>query len=240
MAGSDRLRHGDVGYAALWTPDVERAEKFYSAALEWEIAPGSVPEGREVRGISPKHGLWGGRERLTLFLCFHVDDVSAVVEKVRAAGGKADEPSEEPYGTMSRCQDDQGLPFAVYHDTTGARATAVPRPGDLGYITVETPDSARARAFFGAALDWEFRPGRSQDGWNVASRGADIRPMTGLRGGRRAAIAVPLYVVSDVEAAVARVRAAGGTSTDPERHTYGDSADCADDQGLRFFLARLG
>ncbi|GII90153.1 VOC family protein [Sinosporangium siamense] len=240
MAGSDRLRRGDVGYAALWTRDVKRAEEFYGRALEWEIMPGTSPQSRLVKGLSPKHGLWGGHERPTLFLAFEVDDVAAVAEKVRAAGGKAEDPKEEHYGTVSLCEDDQGLPFAVYHDTTGAEPAVTPKTGDLAYITMETPDSKRARAFFGATLGWEFRPGRSEDGWGVTVGGADLRPMTGLRGGRKAACVVPLYVVADVEAAVAKVREAGGTSTDPEHHSYGDSADCSDDQGLRFFLARLG
>jgi uncharacterized protein len=49
---------------------------------------------------------------------------------------------------------------------------------------------------------------------------------------------VPMYVVDDIAAAVARVRAAGGSSTDPERQPYGVSATCTDDQGTRFSLVQ--
>ena len=53
---------------------------------------------------------------------------------------------------------------------------------------------------------------------------------------RLADTAVPMWKVEDVAAAVERVRAAGGTATDPERQPYGTTSQCADDQGVRFYL----
>jgi uncharacterized protein len=101
------------------------------------------------------------------------------------------------------------------------------------------PDATRARAFYGTVLGWRFTPGRVADGWNVALASGDTRPMTGLWGGRAGdAVVTPMYVVRDVAAAVATVRARGGTSTDPERQPYGTSAECTDDQGGRFYLVQ--
>jgi predicted enzyme related to lactoylglutathione lyase len=45
-----------------------------------------------------------------------------------------------------------------------------------------------------------------------------------------------MWKVDDVAAAVARVRAAGGTATEPERKPYGLTATCTDDQGMPFYL----
>jgi predicted enzyme related to lactoylglutathione lyase len=46
-----------------------------------------------------------------------------------------------------------------------------------------------------------------------------------------------MWTVSDVDAAVARVRKAGGTVIqDPTRQPYGQMAECGDDQGGRFYL----
>jgi predicted enzyme related to lactoylglutathione lyase len=81
-------------------------------------------------------------------------------------------------------------------------------------------------------LGWRFSPGRVPDGWAVE----DVVPMTGMHGGHDEATVVPMYRVDDVVAAVERVRAAGGSSTDPERRPYGLSADCVDNQGTRFYL----
>lgn len=52
--------------------------------------------------------------------------------------------------------------------------------------------------------------------------------------------AVELGAELTVHDAVARVRAEGGTATDPEQQPYGVSSYCADDQGTRFYLGRLG
>jgi hypothetical protein len=45
--------------------------------------------------------------------------------------------------------------------------------------------------------------------------------------------------VENVRVAVDRVRALGGTATDPERQPYGETSECADDQGSRFYLGQL-
>jgi predicted enzyme related to lactoylglutathione lyase len=48
-----------------------------------------------------------------------------------------------------------------------------------------------------------------------------------------------MYSVGDIAPAVERVRAAGGTATEPDRRPYGITAECADDQGTRFYLGQL-
>jgi len=64
--------------------------------------------------------------------------------------------------------------------------------------------------------------------------------MTGFAGGAAEPAIVAMFAVDDIDAAVARVRAAGGTATDPARQPYGITSDCVDDQGLRFYLGQLG
>lgn len=107
-------RHGDLGYVTLEVPDVRRAEAFYGAVLGWRFAPGSVPEGVQVEGPQPPLGLAGGHERARGVMCYRVDDVVAAVTRVRAAGGTADDPEPNPYGTLVSCEDDQGTPFQLW------------------------------------------------------------------------------------------------------------------------------
>ncbi|MFD0856681.1 VOC family protein, partial [Actinomadura adrarensis] len=208
-------------------------------------APGSTPEGRQVEGLPSQHiGIWGGQEHRTLFLCFAVDDVQEAVRRVRESGGEAEEPHEEPYGRISMCTDDQGLTFAVYQDPersapdiSWSRSSASdPAPGEIAYVTIEVPDSARAQTFFGNVLGWSFTPGRVPDGWSVQVHGGEVYPMTGMHGGHDRPTVVPVYAVNDIDAAVARVRAEGGTASDPQRQPYGTLAECTDDQGSRFYL----
>ena len=47
-------------------------------------------------------------------LSYRVDDIAAAVERVRAAGGHADEPERKPYGLHAECVDDQGATFRLW------------------------------------------------------------------------------------------------------------------------------
>ena len=232
-------RPGDIAYVSLWVPDVERAAAFFATVLGWRYAPGSGPQGRLVEGVVPRHGLWGGEQRSTLFMCFAVDDVAEAVQRVRHAGGEASEPREEPYGLVAEGTDDQGVRFALVEsppDSAGERGPMTGAShGDLAYISMLVPDSARARAFYGSVLGWRFSSGHAPDGWQVD----DVVPMVGMAGGAERASAMPMYRVDDIGLAVERVRAAGGTATSPERQPYGLTSVCTDDQGSRFHLGQL-
>lgn len=234
---------GEIGYCSLWVPDVDRAAAFFSTVLGWSSS--GTSEHRMVRATTPPHGIVGlsalprgiwdrWPRHNTLFLSHAVDDIDATLDRIRAAGGRHTEPADQPYGRAAECTDDQGMPFAVHQS---ARDTAGAAAGDdtLGYVTFEVADSEKARAFFGAVFGWRFRPGHVPDGWQI--EGLD-RP-AGLRGGSGQPTIVPLYAVDDIHAAVDRLRAAGGTATDPEQQPYGTTSNCTDDQGTRFYLGQL-
>ena len=232
----DRVRNGDVGYASLWVPDVDRAAGFFAAVLGWTYAPGSGPQGRQVTNSSLPQGLWGGVAQSTLFLSYFVDDLDAATERVRAAGGQADVPRHEPYGDTVDCEDDQGMRFAMLELPPGAarsRASlSAPGHGALTYITMQVADSAKARAFYGAVLGWDFTAGNWPDSWSVL----DPVPMTGMTGARDGAKIVPVYQVDDVAAAAQRVRDAGGAAPAPDRRPYGLMTDCSSPDGVGFAL----
>jgi predicted enzyme related to lactoylglutathione lyase len=227
----ERARPGDLAYATLCTPDADRAATFYGAVLGWEVAPGSVPEGRQVTNTTVQTGIWGGREEQTVRCCWQVDDLEAALGRVHAAGGSAEPPSDQTYGRLAACVDDQGLGFDLYEPAPGELPARTPlngsRQGDLSYLTLESPDRERALRFYGAVL-----------GWRVGTDGdpADVHPMLGLPAEGASARVLPMWKVDDVAAAVERVRAGGGTATDPERKPYGTTADCTDDQGMPFYL----
>ena len=63
------------------------------------------------------------------------------------------------------------------------------------------------------------------------------KAMAGAAGGAEHSVAVPMWTVTDIDAAVARVLEAGGSVIEaPSRQPYGMMAHCADDQGARFYL----
>jgi predicted enzyme related to lactoylglutathione lyase len=226
---------GDVAYSSLWVPDLARAEVFYTAALGWQVET-NAPGRRRIAGVRLPMGMLGDVADGTLFLCHAVDDVHAAVERVRAAGGRADEPQEEPFGLVADCTDNQGMRLAVVQ-TPWARqqVSGQPGPGELLYLTVGVPDTALFRDFYGAVFGWTFTPGRIDDGWGVTGPA----PMMGIHGNVERPSVVPMYGVADIASAVVAVRAAGGTATEPELMPYGTTANCTDDQGLPFYLGQV-
>ncbi len=251
-ATAERLRQGDISYVALWVNDVERAASFYTDVFGWHLTPESGPY-REVTGQSVARGLTDLRQSTaylaqlgvpsarvggpTGFVVFVVDSLLAGIERVRAAGGWAGTPQQQSYGLVVACTDDQGMPFSLHEvpSSMPAPRSRDARQGDVAYLTFEVSDSTRAQAFFGSVLGLRFSPGRVADGWNIA----EITPMSGLSGGHPRATIVPMYRVDDIGAAVERVRALGGTATDPSREPYGLTSDCMDDQGTRFYLGQF-
>ncbi|HEX3780723.1 MAG TPA: VOC family protein [Pseudonocardiaceae bacterium] len=236
-AGETTSAEGDVQYVSLWLPDVLRAEAFYGSVLGWQFAPGSGQHGRQIVGLPTQHiGMWGRTGHNTSLVSLGVENVQETVRKVRAAGGAAEEPSQQPYGLAAMCADDQGMAFSVLQSPAAERGP-VPEagPGEIVYLTFEAVDSARFRAFFGAVFGWRFTPGRSGDRWNING----IHPFAGLSGGNAQTTIVPQFLVSDLDAALERLRAAGGSANEPQPQPYGRSTDCVDDQGTRFYLAQL-
>jgi predicted enzyme related to lactoylglutathione lyase len=230
-----QYRAGDVVYVSLWVPEAERAAAFYPDVLGWQV---TVDSGRyRVRDAIPHVGMLERPGRADLFCCYAVDDVPAAAQRVRAAGGRAAEPTRSANGLIADCVDDQGTEFALWQvaDGDGRPPQHGRRPGDLAYLTLEVADSAKARAFYGNVLGWTFHAGRIEDGWEIE----DARPMVGLSGGHRQATAVPMWRVDDIATAVAAARAHGGDASEPARQPYGLISECADDQGSRFYLGQL-
>lgn len=128
------------------------------------------------------------------------------------------------------------MPFSIHETATVAdQLGSAPGTGQLAYLTFEVADSARARAFYGAVLGWGFEPGNVKDGWQIDG----VSPMGGLHGGHAQSTVVPMYAVHEIAAAVARVREAGGTATDPQDRSFGAMSSCTDDQGTSFHLGEL-
>jgi uncharacterized glyoxalase superfamily protein PhnB len=108
------LRQGDVANVMMMARDANRAKEFYEAVLQVPFSAGHpgawrTGETRPPLGIQSSQGAEPGVQ-----LSYRVDDIAAAVERVRAAGGRADEPERKPYGLIAECADDQGAPFRLW------------------------------------------------------------------------------------------------------------------------------
>jgi predicted enzyme related to lactoylglutathione lyase len=109
-----RPRQGDVANVAMMSRDAQRAKEFYEAVLRVPFAEGHPGAWRTEQtspplAIMPSRGAEPGVQ-----LSYRVDDIAAAIERVRTAGGEADEPQRMPYGLLANCVDDQGTTFRLW------------------------------------------------------------------------------------------------------------------------------
>jgi uncharacterized glyoxalase superfamily protein PhnB len=113
-ARATRLRQGDIANVMMLARDAQRAKEFYEAVLQVPLSPAHrgawrTEETRPPLGIASSQGA-----EPEVQLSYRVDDIAAAVERVRAAGGRADEPDRKPYGLLAECVDDQGATFRLW------------------------------------------------------------------------------------------------------------------------------
>lgn len=228
------IRHGDIGYVSVWTPDADRAAAFYGHVLGWTYDPVT----HQVTNTDQPIGMYSVDGHPTLFCCYAVSDLEAARQEIVDAGGQLGEEQELGFGTVLDATDPAGTAFAVYllNANTGRPQLNGAGAGELSYVTYEVSDSASFRDFYGRVLQWSYEPGRIDDGWQIT----ETHPMAGIAGGSTETTTVPMWTVADIDDAVARVRQAGGTVIQgPNRQPYGVMAECRDDQGTRFYLGEF-
>jgi uncharacterized glyoxalase superfamily protein PhnB len=108
-----RLHQGDVAHVTMTARDPERARDFYQAVLQVPFSP-AHPGTWRTDQVTPPLGIRPSRDaEPQVQLSYRVEDIAAAVERVRAAGGQADEPRPMPYGLHAECTDDQGTVFRL-------------------------------------------------------------------------------------------------------------------------------
>lgn len=113
-----------------------------------------------------------------------------------------------------------------------APATPGIRHGDLGYVSLWVPDSARAATFFASVLGWRYGPASGPGGLRVEGQT--------LHHGLWSSPAPPTlfccFAVTSVDDAIDAVRRAGGSASESHEEPFGRVAECVDDQGVPFAL----
>ena len=113
-ARATRLRQGDVANVTMTARDTNRAREFYEAVLQVPFSEGH-PGAWRTEATTPALAILPARDaEPAVGLSYRVDDIAAAVERVRAAGGRADEPVRRPFGMLAECADDQGMTFHLW------------------------------------------------------------------------------------------------------------------------------
>jgi uncharacterized glyoxalase superfamily protein PhnB len=167
----------------------------------------------------------------TVQLYAMVDDADAVVDRARSAGAEVLRPVADAHGTrMGKVRDPFGHNWFVVSEVPAPHPNARPATGALGYFTLSAPDGARARAFWSSLFAWDLVQG--PEGYHIAN----IEPPGGIHAGTPVPGTGLFFRVDDIEFAVERVRALGGSAGEVHRRRAGSDAECTDDQGIPFQL----
>jgi predicted enzyme related to lactoylglutathione lyase len=111
--------HGELSFFELGVGDADRARVFYSGLFGWEFADEGA--GATIETPNIPGGLHGGDPGSSPYLFFRVDDLDAVLERVRQLGGEvSDDVGANNPDTISRfgrfvlCKDDQGSGLGLH------------------------------------------------------------------------------------------------------------------------------
>jgi uncharacterized glyoxalase superfamily protein PhnB len=164
-------------------------------------------------------------------LHLEVPKVDETVVLARRHGATVErEPADQPYGRSAVIVDPFGHRWLLLEPPP--RATRL-RQGDVARVTMVTADAVRAKEFYETVLEVPFTPGRTPGTWVTE----ETRPPLSMWSPEDTEPETQLsFRVDDIQAAIQRVRAAGGTHDTVARQPYGLVVACTDDQAAHFWL----
>jgi len=223
-------------YFNLPAPDLERSKVFWSKVLGWEVQGGSL--GGHVANTNTPCGLHPGADPEDRLVYLTTFDMDASLELVRSLGGTVMSTDAYETGRAATCRDDQGTLFALQEPSDAYREhannpTVGSAHGDLFYFALPVADGDKGRAFYGRLFGWTFGEEGTQGGNHAENMVTD----GGLGAGRDGDRVDFWFRVDSVADAIAAVRSAGGTASDPIDTPQGLMSNCTDDQGVSFGLA---
>lgn len=237
--------------------DLDAAKAFYGDVVGWSIADSgmgsadgmtyliaSAPDGDNVAGMmsNPMADM-----PPTWLIYFGTADVDAAVEAMTAAGAAVQMPATtmEGVGRMAMLADPQGIPFYVMRGASDedSRAFQDYRKGDVTghgvWVELASPDPKAAIAFYtgqlGIVQDGAMPMGDLGDYSFIHAGGTGIGAIMGVVMNARPGWQ-PYFGADDIDAAVARLKAAGGTLIQgPDQIPGGSYVVVAEDHaGARF------
>ena len=244
--------HGTFSWADNSSGDTEAAKAFYVGLFGWDTVEVPIGAGMTytvfqldghdcaaLSGMMPDQLDAGVASHWNNFVT--VDDVDALVPVINDNGGTVMFGPEDVFdsGRMLGLQDPSGAALNLWqpHDTIGAGI--INTVGAMCWNELWTPDMAAAKRFYQAVLGWDFYhdPNHPANYAHISNRG---RPNGGILelDWIDEPMWLPHFHVADSEAAVARVKALGGT-IEIARQVDADGgswAVVADPAGAQFYI----
>jgi uncharacterized protein len=242
----------------LWTSDVEGSRRFYSELFGWQAEEPSpefggyfifTRQGVPVAGGMGDMGDMPADNSWKVYLA--TDDMAKTVEKAEAAGAQIIFPTMAvaDLGIQSVLVDTTGAGLGAWQAGTFPGFTVLDEHGAPGWFELLTREYAGAVAFYREVFGWDTSPVGESDEFRYTvmrdPRGdgelAGIMDASGFLPEGTASHWSVYWDVDDVDAAVARVKALGGSVVaDAQDTPYGRLAGVTDPAGAEFKLHKSG
>jgi uncharacterized protein len=109
----DGPTQGQVSFIEIGSGDVAATRSFFAAVFGWPCHDKAWFQTPVI-----KAGLHGDDPSPQIYVYFNVSDIEAAAERVRAAGGEAEAPTDEPgFGRFVNCRDPGGIRFGLHRAT---------------------------------------------------------------------------------------------------------------------------
>jgi len=106
---------GQVSFLEIGSGNGLATRKFFGAVFDWPCHDDAWFQTPGLRA-----GTHGDDPKPQIYVYFNVTDINAVMARVVAAGGEADEPADEPgFGIFSNCRDPGGVTFGLHQIKAG-------------------------------------------------------------------------------------------------------------------------
>jgi predicted enzyme related to lactoylglutathione lyase len=218
--------HGTFSWADCNSTNSEKAKKFYMDLMDWEANDMPLGEGlfytmltkdgETVTAVSPMMAEMqqqGIPSHWSSYIT--VDDVDALVDKVAELGGKVMAPPFDVFdsGRMMVIQDPSGANVGLWQAQNHIGASLVNTPGAMGWNELLSNDRAKAMEFYKGLLGWEYQKDPNQDYYMILNNGRMNGGMMQITKemGDMPSYWMVYFNVADIDAAVKKVEALGGT-----------------------------
>jgi predicted enzyme related to lactoylglutathione lyase len=257
MARIDDYAPGQFCWVDLAAHDLPVAVRFYEQLFGWTAeeqdtrgGPRYVQlykNGASVAGVGQMSGEMMSRGVPPAWNSYvRVEDVDAVLEKVAVHGGTVTVPAMDilDVGRTAWFTDPTGAQLALWKPGRHAGCGLANEPGSFCWNELASRDIHRAAEFFGAVFGWDFEenPASPTPYLIVRNQGRHNGGLIQMNEewGEMPPHWIVYFAVEEAQAAVARLKEAGGTlHHGPFDTPAGPLAVCADPQGAPFHLVAL-
>lgn len=242
---------GTPSWVDIGVHDIPAAVEFYGKVFGWKAEDESPDSGgyrmftlrgKNVAGLGPAQN--PGPPYWTTYVS--VSDLDETLLRVEKEGGTVIMPGMDVMtaGRMGIAADPTGAVFAMWQPGEHIGAQLVNEPGTLCWNELSTRDTEKAKAFY-TALGWGAETS-NEGGMEYTQFTVNGRSVAGMMAmNPDMPVEVPshwmvYFAVDDADAAVERIKAAGGnTVTDLMDVSVGRFAVATDNQGAPFAVIKL-